>query len=285
MSGRFKGRSVRPGSGSGADATSISNEFLGDPAEMPDWAKPDPADVEESEIVVSGERLDPSTVSFEDESTETNPPRSVDELREAMRQIMDQPPTPRKTKKELKEERKAQRQAQRDLEPDELTDDQWREKARAITLRQLTGSDKTLKQLKDKLLEKECPEAIADEVLERYVEVKLVDDERFAKGWVTARARSRGLARGAIRRELRTKGIDDELAAEALEQIDDAAEEERARELVRAKLRPAAMGDNRDKALRRLVGMLGRKGYNGGLAFRVAREEWDARFGEQHGHY
>lgn len=166
-------------------------------------------------------------------------------------------------------------------EPVELTDEQYATKGRAILLRQLTASAKSRAQLKTKLLEKEIPENISEDLLDRFEEIQLVDDEAFADGWVRSRARSRGLARGAIKRELREKGVDDETAQQALEQIDDGDEEERARELVRTKLRPESMGADRDKALRRLVGMLARKGYGGSMAFRIAREEWDVRFEEQ----
>lgn len=165
-------------------------------------------------------------------------------------------------------------------EPEELTDEQYASRGRAILLRQLTASAKSRAQLKAKMLEKDVPGPIAEELLDRFEEIELVDDEAFADGWVRSRARSRGLARGAIKRELREKGVDDETAQAALEQIDDADEEERARELVRTKLRPESMGADRDRALRRLVGMLARKGYAGSMSFRIAREEWDARFGD-----
>ncbi|MCW4465341.1 recombination regulator RecX [Glutamicibacter sp. MNS18] len=209
---------------------------------------------------------------------DTAPP-TVEDLRASMQQILETPATKRKPerKRAAKRPSKAERVA---AETEELDEDQWREKARGILLRQLTASDKSAKQLKDKLLEKECPEDIAEEVIQRFIDVDLVDDEKFANAWVRARTRTRGLARGALKHELRSKGIDDEIAQMALDQVDDQDEEERARELVRAKLRPESMGLDRDKALRRLVGMLGRKGYNGSLAFKVAREEWDARFRE-----
>ncbi|GAA3298123.1 regulatory protein RecX [Glutamicibacter nicotianae] len=299
MASGFQRRSVRPGKNSGSDATSVSKEFQGDLEDMPDWAKPSPEELEAQAAGESAKRdreaqrasqraaapampagsTSRTIASFSEQPAK---PGSIEELRAAMEQIVAAPAPAKPSKQERREAREARKAARQAGEPEELSDDQWREKARGILLRQLTASDKTAKQLKDKLLENECPEDIADEVIDRYAEINLVDDERFAKSWVVARARSRGLARGAIKRELRTKGVDDELAAEALEQIDDEAEEQRARELVRAKLRPESMGADRDKALRRLVGMLGRKGYNGGMAFKVAREEWEERFGNRY---
>ena len=295
MASGFQRRSVRPGKKSGADATSVSKEFQGDLDDMPDWAKPSPEELEKqaAEEAARQERAAaraaaPSMPAGSTSRTiaslpnESKAPGSIEELRAAMEQIVVAPAVAQPSKKERREARQARQVAREAGEPEQLSDDQWREKARSILLRQLTASDKTAKQLKDKLLEKECPEDIADEVIDRYVEINLVDDQRFAKSWVVARVRSRGLARGAIKHELRSKGIDDELAAEALEQIDDESEEQRARELVRAKLRPESMGADRDRALRRLVGMLGRKGYHGGMAFKVAREEWEERFGNRY---
>ena len=45
-----------------------------------------------------------------------------------------------------------------------------------------------------------------------------------------------------------------------------------ARELVRRKL-PSSIGLAADARVRRLVGMLARKGYGAGLAFRIVKEE------------
>jgi len=276
-----KKRGAVPGRNSGYGAEPVSEEFFGDPSEMPDWAKPDPEEEQYAtppNPVTNAEAAGAATgqASVEGEPPADGPPPSVDELRASMQQIMQAPAA--KQKPEKKRAAKRVPKSERSAEPEELDEDQWREKARGILLRQLTASDKSAKQLKDKLLEKDCPEGIADEVIARFIEVDLVDDEKFANAWVRARTRTRGLARGALKHELRSKGIEDEIAQLALEQVDDADEEERARELVRVKLRPESMGADRDKALRRLVGMLGRKGYNGSLAFRVAREEWDAKF-------
>ena len=72
-----------------------------------------------------------------------------------------------------------------------------------------------------------------------------------------------GLARRAIAVELRRKGVADEVAQEALAEVDTDAEEQRARELVDRKLRtvPADTPERRTTAARRLVGMLARRGY------------------------
>ena len=115
-------------------------------------------------------------------------------------------------------------------------------------------------------------------MLDRFEEVKLVDDADFADMWVRSRAQSRKLAKGALRRELAEKGIDTDTAAVALEQLSDEDEETAARELVQRKLRGVtgfADRAERDKTTRRLASMLARKGYQPSQAFRIVGEVLD----------
>jgi regulatory protein len=146
-------------------------------------------------------------------------------------------------------------------------------------LRQLTGSAKSRLQLSRKLAERNIPEDVAEAVLDRFQEVRLIDDAEFADMWVRSRSQSRKLAKGSLRRELAEKGIDPELAAAALEQLSDADEEASARQLVERKLRPGTdLSDptDRDKTARRLASMLARKGYQPSQAFRIVGEVLDS---------
>jgi regulatory protein len=144
--------------------------------------------------------------------------------------------------------------------------------ARTILLDQLTGRARSRKELADKLAAKGVPGELATRLLDRFEEVGLVDDAAFARTWVDQRQSGKGLARRALAQELRRKGVDDETAQEALDEVDPAAEEAAARQLVRRKLRSLSRVDDQT-ATRRLVGMLARKGYSSGLAFSVVRDE------------
>jgi regulatory protein len=143
--------------------------------------------------------------------------------------------------------------------------------ARQIVLRQLTAAPRSRAQLAQALRRKQCPDEVATAVLDRMEEVGLVDDEAYAGMLVRSQQAGRGLARRALRRELRTKGVDDETAQAALDAVDPHAEEERARELVAKKLR-TLHGLEPVVQTRRLAGLLARKGYDGELAMRVVRE-------------
>jgi regulatory protein len=147
--------------------------------------------------------------------------------------------------------------------------------ARGICLRALTGAPKTRQQLAELLAQRGVPDEAAETVLDRFTEVGLIDDAAFARAWVSSRQAGRGLARRALSAELRAKGIEPEVAAEAVEAVDDDDERETARRLVDRKVGAMRRLD-RATATRRLMGMLARKGYSGGLAAAVVREALDS---------
>lgn len=154
------------------------------------------------------------------------------------------------------------------------------ERAREICLRQLAIRPRTRVELATELRRNGIDDRVAAEVLDRYHEVGMIDDGAFARAWVTSRHQSRGLARRALGSELRQRGVDSEAVGEALDQLDTDTEAETARALVDRKLRTAT--GTPEAIVRRLVGMLARKGYPAGLAYRVVKEALadDARTAE-----
>jgi regulatory protein len=146
------------------------------------------------------------------------------------------------------------------------------QQAKEICLRLLTARPRTRSELAQALARKGVDEDVAQQVLGRLDEVGLIDDAAFADVWVRSRHNFQGLSRRALAMELRRKGVADESAAEALAAVDSDAEEERARQLVRKRLRVLGDADEATK-VRKLVGMLARKGYAEGLAYRVVKDE------------
>lgn len=145
------------------------------------------------------------------------------------------------------------------------------EAARQICLHQLEHAPRTRAQLAAVLRRKGVEDDVAEQVLSRFAEVGMIDDALFAQLWVTSRHRGKGLARRALSQELRRKGVDDEAVAEAVATLDPEQELATARALVDRRLRTTT-GLAPDARVRRLAGMLARKGYPAGLAFRVVRE-------------
>ncbi len=153
--------------------------------------------------------------------------------------------------------------------------------ARTIALRLLTSAPRSRRQLAEAMARKGVPDDVADRVLTRFEEVGLIDDAEYAAMLVRSRHSEKGLARRALAQELARKGIDRETAARALDAVDRDDEDAVARELVRRRA-PSSARHPYDVRVRRLVGMLGRKGHSPGAAYRIVTEvltELDAETG------
>lgn len=143
--------------------------------------------------------------------------------------------------------------------------------ARAIALRRLSAAPQTRAQLDDAMRRRGVPDDVRDRVLDRFGEVGLIDDAMFARMWVESRHAGRGLAKRALAHELRQRGVDSALTDQAVADLTAEQEEATARALVVRRL-ATTRGMDPAKRARRLAGMLARKGYPAGLAFRLVRE-------------
>ncbi|GAA1353566.1 RecX family transcriptional regulator [Falsarthrobacter nasiphocae] len=123
-------------------------------------------------------------------------------------------------------------------------------------------------------------------MLDRYEDVGLIDDARFARVWVAERSRLKMVGATALREELRRKGvaaavIEAALAAELPPETEESQGEELARVKARAAVRrigASALEERagRDKALRSIVAAVARKGHSPSRAFEWARRALDA---------
>lgn len=116
------------------------------------------------------------------------------------------------------------------------------------------------------------------QLLDRFTELGLVDDESYARAWVRSRHAGRGLGRRALRHELLTRGVDRDIVDDAVAEVTADDEDAAARDLVRARLAGMARYD-RTTQRRRLVGLLARRGYPASVAARVVTQEIEARDG------
>ncbi len=147
--------------------------------------------------------------------------------------------------------------------------------AQRICLRLLTGRPRSRVELASALRRHGIPEEIGESVLDRLDELGLVNDAALAEAAVNSGHNHRGLGRRALSTELRRRGVPDEIAREAVEMVRPEDEEQRARVLVRRKLRTSTRRDIGAVA-RKLGAMLARKGYSEELAWRVLRDELGA---------
>ncbi|MFN8088480.1 MAG: recombination regulator RecX [Mycobacterium sp.] len=157
--------------------------------------------------------------------------------------------------------------------PHPSTSESRAEQAHALCLRLLTARSRTRAQLAGQLAKRGYPDDVADAVLDRLAAVGLINDADFAEQWVQSRRVRTGKANRVLAAELKTRGVDADVIAEALDGVDAADERARAERLVAQKLRRESLGDSDDnKVMRRLVGMLARRGYSQSMAVAVVTE-------------
>jgi len=140
--------------------------------------------------------------------------------------------------------------------------------ARNIALRQLSHSPKTRQQLEQTLHKKGVSGPHVIEVLDRLTEVGLVDDLAYAHLFVRSRCASKKISRFSLMRELRAKGVADDLAQIAIGEISDDDEYQLARQAAEKKLR-SMRGLSQKVVVQRIFGMLARKGYSSAVASKV----------------
>lgn len=142
--------------------------------------------------------------------------------------------------------------------------------AREIALRLLEIRARSRHELAQALAKKGVPDDVAEEVLDRYEEVGLVDDTQFAGLWVEGQQRRMKSSR-VLRQELRLKGVDNEVISEALSETPDDADHQAA--LAFATKRVRSMGGLEPQVrYRRLAGALARRGFSGDITRRVLDE-------------
>ena len=147
--------------------------------------------------------------------------------------------------------------------------------AREICLRLLTLAPRTRAQLADALQRRHIPGPAAEAVLDRFTEAGLIDDPAFARAWVESRHHGSGLSRRALSTELRRRGVAAEDVQEAVELVGPDQEVATARQLIAGRV-AATRGQPPATRVRKLMGVLARKGYGAALAYRVVREALEA---------
>ncbi len=153
----------------------------------------------------------------------------------------------------------------KEVEPGSLDQDA----AREAGLRILTRNQKSVHELEQALIKKGAAVEVATAVVQRFIDVELLDDARLAKAIVNTRVALKGESARAIRRELDRRGLSAQ-ADVALEELDRDAEFENASELAIARMRRLT-GLERETRMRRLSSFLARKGYSGDVVGRAIR--------------
>ncbi len=157
-----------------------------------------------------------------------------------------------------------------------LTEAEQRNNAHNIALRLLSVRARSEAEMRRRLAMRRIPPADIDAEIDRLKRVGLLDDEAFARAWVSGRRATAPRGRRLLRSELAGKGISAELATAATQDLDDG---ETALALARSRARGAALADF-DTFLARVGGLLRRRGFDYGTALAATRTAWNEATGE-----
>lgn len=151
------------------------------------------------------------------------------------------------------------------------------ERAKEAAYRLLSVRDRSVHELRGRLLDKGFSESIVDDTIGRLTEVGLLDDATFARNWVQHRAKYNAKGKRLLHQELRHKGISDEIISTCLEELSTELQKEAATSLVDKRARrisaeSIATREGYQKAKQRLYNMLLRRGFNYDLALQLADE-------------
>ncbi|HWV48315.1 MAG TPA: regulatory protein RecX, partial [Microbacterium sp.] len=152
--------------------------------------------------------------------------------------------------------------------------DSIREKAEELLVRKLRARSLSISEartvLKGYELQGQRVDASQiDDVIDEFCRRGYLDDAILAGHLVTSGVERKGQGRVALSRALAQRGIPRDVIETALDELPD-DDDERALEFARTKARSLSRLDN-DTALRRLVGQLARRGYNGAVAMKAAK--------------
>ncbi len=160
--------------------------------------------------------------------------------------------------------------AKSDESPRQLSPERQEQRARNVLLYQLARSAKSAQQLRQILEKREIDAEIAEAVIQRFIEVGLIDDKLFAETIVNSRRKFKGSSKSVIKRELAQKGVGVELIDSVTEEITAEDELETATELAIKRISRLANLE-RDVRQRRLNGYLARKGYGSSIVIAACK--------------
>ncbi len=153
------------------------------------------------------------------------------------------------------------------------------EKAKNAAFRLLSGRSYTRQEILGKLRGRRFKERAIEEAVQRLERLGLIDDWDFARRFVRERMRLRPMGRPMLVRDLRKRGVAEEIVQQVLDEALEGVDLEAvALDLLRAR-EARYRGLDRQRARARMYGFLGRRGFEAAVAREAAERAW-AELGE-----
>lgn len=145
-------------------------------------------------------------------------------------------------------------------------------KAWESALRLLNYRERSIKELEERLLEKDYSPPTINAVIKRLKELDLLNDKKFARLWARSRIRFKPRSAWLISRELREKGIEEEVIQEVVEEeLTPEQELEAAMSLAEKQVR-RYRGEDTEKVHEKLFAFLARRGFSSDMIWKCLKK-------------
>jgi regulatory protein len=152
----------------------------------------------------------------------------------------------------------------------ELVRAETHRKALESALRLISYRNRSVTELRKRLLGNDFPEETVEEVVEQLSDMGFLDDRKFSTDWVKSRTAAKPMGKTRLAWELRSKGVDAPIVEESLADIDEDKDYELALSLAVHKVQKA---DREDPSFKnRLGSFLRRRGFSWDVITRVFEE-------------
>ena len=148
-------------------------------------------------------------------------------------------------------------------------------KARDVGLTFLSARDRSVQEMREKLLQNKFAPEVIDEAIADLQRLNLLDDRTFAHRWVESRLQGKAASRRKFAQDLQRKGIHRDIIDAVLEEFKDRLESEAAAVNLLRRVAWRYRGVDRVKAKRRMFGLLGRRGYEHETAIKAIEQIWE----------
>ncbi|MBI2503356.1 MAG: regulatory protein RecX [Candidatus Latescibacteria bacterium] len=148
------------------------------------------------------------------------------------------------------------------------------QKARQLGMQYLSQADRSAYQIRQRLERASFPEAVIAQVLAEFEQRRWLDDEQFARRWVEGRLGKRALSPRRLASDLEQRGLAPETVARVLEEFSGALDNQDAMAELLRRQQGHYAGLDQQKAQRRMLDFLRRRGYAEEGAWQAVNQVW-----------
>lgn len=146
------------------------------------------------------------------------------------------------------------------------------EKAKQSAFQYISFRPRSTQEVRQNLVKKEYPEVVIDQVMNRLIELNLLNDREFARFWIEQRETFKPRSQRALRQELYQKGLSREIIDEAVADVDELAAARKAAEKKAYRWTHLP----RETFFSKMSGFLQRRGFNYAITKTVTEELWQS---------